>query len=168
MEGARDVSLSRRRVLLSGVLFIAARAVGGQAPTVPAYAEFRLDAIVARATSLESGVGAVIPLGTYVRLSVDAAGGTTFHDGSSRASGRIDAIGRFLLDPFREAPVGVSLGGGLSLPYVDGDKRVRPYLTAVVDIEGRRRGAVTPAFQLGLGGGTRVGVVLRTSQPRWR
>jgi hypothetical protein len=117
---------------------------------------------------VQGGVGAVIPLGTYVRVGVDAAGGPTLHDGSSRAAGRIDAIGRFLLDPFREAPVGVSLGGGLSLAYVDGDKRVRPYLTAVVDIEGRRRGAVTPAFQVGLGGGTRVGVVLRTSQPRWR
>ena len=139
-----------------------------QVQSPPAYAEFRLDAIFASATSVEGGVGAVIPLGTYVRFGVDAAGGATFRDGSSRASGRIDAIGRFLLDPFREAPIGVSLGGGLSLPYVDGDKRVQPYLTAVVDIEGRRRGAITPAFQLGLGGGTRVGVVLRTSQPRWR
>jgi hypothetical protein len=154
--------------VLSGVLVVAARAVGAQVPSPPAYAEFRLDAIVARATSVEGGVGAVIPLGTYVRFGINAAGGATFRDGSSRASGRIDAIGRFLLDPFREAPIGVSVGGGLSLPYVDGDKRVQPYLTAVVDIEGRRRGAITPAFQLGLGGGTRVGVVVRTSQPRWR
>jgi hypothetical protein len=168
VEGARDVSLSHSRVLLFGVLVIAASAVGGQVPSTPSYAEFRLDAIVASATSIEGGVGGVIPLGTYVRLGIDAAGGATIRDGSSRASGRIDAIGRFLLDPFREAPVGVSVGGGLSLPYVDGDKRVRPYLTAVLDIEGRRRGAITPALQLGLGGGTRVGVVLRTSQPRWR
>jgi hypothetical protein len=168
MEGARDVSLSRVVGLLFGGLVVAARAVGGQAPSTPGYAEFRVDAIIARATAIQGGVGGVIPLGTYVRVGIDAAGGATVRDGSSRASGRIDAIGRFLLDPFREAPVGVSLGGGLSLQYVDGDKRVRPYLTAVVDIEGKRRGAITPALQLGLGGGTRVGVVLRPSQPRWR
>ena len=158
---------SLRRVLPAALL-IASRLAGAQAPAVPRYAEFRLDAIVARETSAHAGVGVVIPLGTYVRFGIDAAGGATFHDGSSRASGRVDAIGRFLLDPFREAPFGLSLGGGLSLPYVDGDKRVRPYLTAVVDIEGRRRGSITPALQFGLGGGARVGVVLRTSQPRWR
>jgi hypothetical protein len=123
---------------------------------------------MSNATSAQAGVGAVIPLGTYVRFGIDAAGGATFRDGSSRASGRVDAIARFLLDPFREAPLGLSLGGGLSLAYADGDNRVRPYLTVVVDIEGRRRGSITPALQVGLGGGARVGVVLRTSQPRWR
>jgi hypothetical protein len=168
VEGTHEVSLSRIRGFASGVLFIAARAVGAQVPAAPSYAEFRVDAIVARATSVQGGIGGVFPLGTYVRLSIDGAGGVTMNEGNSRASGRIDAIGRFLLDPLREAPIGLSLGGGLSLPYVDGDKRVRPYLTAVVDIEGRRRGAVTPALQIGLGGGTRVGVVLRMSQPRWR
>jgi hypothetical protein len=168
VEGARAVSLSSSCVMLSVLVLTATVPARAQALAAPRYAEFRADAIVARGTSAQAGLGAVIPLGTYVRLGIDAAAGATFRDGSSRASGRVDAIGRFLLDPFREAPVGVSLGGGLSLPYVDGDKRVRPYLTAVVDIEGRRRGAVTPAIQFGLGGGTRVGVVLRTSQPRWR
>ena len=79
------------------------------------------------------------------------------------ASGRVDAIARFLLDPFREMPLGLSLGGGVSVPYASGDTATRPYLTAVVDIEGRRRGGLTPALQLGLGGGARVGLVLRTS-----
>ena len=154
--------------MLSVLMFAAAVQAGAQAPATPRYAEFRADAIIARGTSAQGGLGMVIPLGTYVRLGIDAAAGATFRDGSSRTSGRVDAIGRFLLDPFREAPVAVSVGGGLSLQYVDGDKRVRPYLTAVVDIEGRRRGVVTPAIQFGFGGGTRVGVVLRTSQPRWR
>jgi hypothetical protein len=72
-----------------------------------------------------------------------------------------------LLDPFRETPVALSLGGGVSVPYVDG-QRVRPYLTLVADLEGRKRGAITPAIQIGLGGGARVGVVLRTSVARWR
>ena len=162
------MSVSRIRIALSCACVVFGRVASAQVAAPPTYFEFRIDAIVARATAAQAGVGAVMPMGTYVRLSVDGAGGATFRDGSSRASGRIDAIARFLLDPFREAPVGLSVGGGLSLPYVDGDKRVRPYLTAVVDIEGRRRGALTPAVQFGLGGGTRVGVVLRMSQPRWR
>jgi hypothetical protein len=103
-----------------------------------------------------------------VRFSVDAAGGVTFSDNTSRTSGRVDAIGRFLLDPFRETPVAVSFGGGLSVPYVDGQSHVRPYLTAVFDIEGRKRRALTPALQIGLGGGARVGLVFRASQSRWR
>jgi hypothetical protein len=134
----------------------------------PLYPELRADAIVARQTAAQVGAGIIVPLGIYVRLSVDAAGGATFGDGTSRASGRVDAIGRFLLDPFRETPVAMSFGGGLSVPYVDGQTHVRPYLTAVIDIEGRMRGRMTPAIQIGLGGGARVGIVLRASKPRWR
>jgi hypothetical protein len=132
------------------------------------YPEFRADAIIARQTAVQAGAGVVMPLGVYMRFSIDAAGGATFAEGASRASGRVDAIGRFLLDPFRETPVAVSIGGGVSVPYVDGQDRVRPYLTAVIDIEGRQRSKLTPALQIGLGGGARVGFVLRASPPRFR
>lgn len=132
------------------------------------YAEYRADAILGNGTAAQAGVGAVIPLGIYVRLGVDGAGGATWRDGETRASGRVDVIGRFLLDPFREIPIGFSLGGGVSVPYVRGDEHVRPYLATVLDIEGRFRGGITPAVQIGLGGGTRVGLVFRTATPRWR
>lgn len=135
---------------------------------IPMFAEYRGDAIVGRGTAVEGGAGLVVPAGIYVRTSIDGAAGVTWRDGETRASGRVDVIGRFLLDPFREVPIGVSLGGGVSVPYASGDAHVRPYLTAVVDIEGRGRGGVTPALQLGFGGGTRVGVVLRTSHGAWR
>lgn len=135
---------------------------------VPTYAEFRGDVIVARRTAVEAGAGLVIPAGLYVRTAIDAAGGVTVGEGSTRASGRVDIISRFLLDPYREVPIGVSMGGGVSVPFASGDRNVRPYLTAVVDIEGRRRGKLTPAIQLGFGGGTRIGVVLRTSPSAWR
>lgn len=134
----------------------------------PAYAEYRGDAIVGRGTSAQAGLGAVFVMGTYVRTSVDAAGGATWRYDAARASGRADVIARFLLDPFRESRLGFSLGGGVSVPYESGDTHVRPLLTAVVDVEGRLRGGVTPALQVGLGGGTRIGLVLRTSPPRWR
>jgi hypothetical protein len=134
----------------------------------PSYSEYRADAIVGRGTSAQLGIGAVIPGGVYARMSVDGAAGATWRDGATHGSGRVDVIARFLLDPFREAPVGLSFGAGLSVPYVDGDAHVRPYLTFVADIEGRRRSGLTPALQIGLGGGARVGIVLRRSVSRWR
>jgi hypothetical protein len=138
------------------------------ADRAPAYGEARADAITGNGTAVQAGLGAVIPMGIYVRLGLDAAAGTTWRDGEAHASGRVDGIARFLLDPFREVPLGLSVGGGVSVPYASGDKRVRPYLTAVVDVEGRRRGPITPALEVGLGGGARFGLVLRTSPPRWR
>jgi hypothetical protein len=151
---------------LASTLTSTLRAQGGGGP--PVYAEYRADAIVGRGTSVQGGAGVSLPLGVYVRLAVDASAGATWRDATTRASGRVDAIGRFLLDPFREVPVALSLGGGVSVPYVDKQSQVRPYLLLVVDVEGRTRGPVTPALQIGLGGGTRVGLVLRTSTGRWR
>lgn len=167
---ARPISLTFHRLVGAALLGVAVRSADAQASSLvpPPYGEVRADAIIARAAAAQVGAGVVVPLGIYVRLSVDAAGGATFVDGASRASGRVDAISRFLLDPFRETPIAVSFGGGLSVPYVDGQSHVRPYLTAVIDVEGRKRGRFTPALQIGLGGGARVGLVLRSSQPRWR
>jgi hypothetical protein len=160
------------RRLLAAVAFVVVVSgrlhAQGQSLVPGLYPEFRADAIIARQTAVQAGAGVVVPLGIYVRFSVDAAGGATFAEGSSRASGRVDAIGRFLLDPFRETPVALSIGGGVSVPYIDGQDRVRPYLTAVVDVEGRQHGKLTPALQIGLGGGARVGFVLRASPPRFR
>jgi hypothetical protein len=153
---------------LAALLAFRGSALRAQLPAPPSYAEIRADAIVGNGTAAQAGVGGVIPLGAYVRFSVDGAAGSTWRDGGAHASGRVDAIGRFLLDPYREMPFGLSLGGGLSVPVTQGDKRARPYLTAVADIEGRRRGSVTPALQIGLGGGARLGVVLRMSPGRWR
>lgn len=133
----------------------------------PRYTEYRADAIIGRGTALEGGLGLVVPFGAYVRMGLDGAAGESWRAGAAHLSSRIDAIGRFLLDPYRETPLAVSLGGGVSVPYVDGE-RVRPYLALVVDIEGRMHRGLTPAVQIGLGGGARIGVVLRTSTVRWR
>jgi hypothetical protein len=157
---------SRALIATLGLCALAGRA-DAQLPS-PAYAEYRGDAIVGRGTSAQAGLGAVFLFGTYVRTTVDAAAGTTWRFGEARASGRADVVARFLLDPFREVPVGLSLGGGVSVPYVSGDAHVRPFLTAVIDVEGRMWHYFTPALQLGLGAGTRLGLVIRTSPPRWR
>lgn len=157
----------RVRLLLAVLACGAGRSASAQL-VPPHYLEYRLDGIVTRGAAVEAGVGGVFSAGMYMRVSVDGAAGPTWRNGSTQASGRVEAIGRFLLHPFRETPVAMSIGGGVSVPYVNGDAHVRPYLTAVVDVEGRKRGGFTSALQIGLGGGARIGVVLRASPQRWR
>ncbi len=144
---------------------LAARLAAQQEPA--AYPELRADAIFANGSTVQGGVGIVAPVGVYVRFGLDGAVGASWRDGTSSATGRVDAIARFLLDPLRENNVALSLGGGLSAP-ITGDGFKTPYLTLVLDVEGRRRAGWTPAFEVGLGGGARVGFVFRRSPPRWR
>jgi hypothetical protein len=126
--------------------------------------ELRLDVIAGHQPAVQLGAGAQIPMGYYVRVGLDGAVGVpTGANAPSprRPDARADLLVRFLLDPFRQSAYGLSLGGGLSARAEPGD-RVRPRLLVAVDLEGRRsaRGLV-PALQVGLGGGARVGVVLR-------
>jgi hypothetical protein len=161
----------RHCAVVAAIAFLCAGRPAAAQLTLPDpahYTEYRGDAIVARGTTAQLGAGEVVPIGFYVRFSVDGAAGATWRDGATHASGRVDALARFIFDPLREVPVGLSLGGGLTVPYVSGDKRVRPLIAAVIDVEGRMHGPITPAIQIGLGGGARVGFVLRTSALRWR
>jgi hypothetical protein len=124
--------------------------------------ELRIDAIdirSARRGTLHAGAGVNLPLGYYVRLEVDGAAGITRRDSIDRGSGRVDAIARFLLDPFAEASWGISIGGGVSTLIEE--SRAHEYLVVVVDVEAPRAGPIIPAFQLGLGGGVRIGLVAR-------
>ena len=128
--------------------------------------EMRVDAIDVRSLSsgtLQGGVGANVPLGIYVRLEIVGAGGITRSDSVDHTSARVDAIARFLLDPFNEAPWGLSIGGGMSAMFEAGAV-TREYLVIVADLEAPRVRMVTPALQIGLGGGVRVGIVLRASK----
>jgi len=119
-------------------------------------------------TAAQLGAGLVLPLGVYVRLGVDAAAGATWRHGETVGGGRVDAIARFLLDPFRESRLGFSVGGGVSAPIGSAEPSQPPYLTAVLDLEWPRHHGLTPALQVGLGGGTRIGFVLRRSPLQWR
>lgn len=171
-----------RRLAATGTL--AAIAAGGvlaltlfapvaraQVPQPTTQPELRLDGIFGHQPAVQLGAGVQIPMGYYVRVGLDAAVGVATNDrealiGSADAppgplDGRVDLLVRFLLDPFRQSAFGLSLGGGLSARAEPGD-RVRPRLLVAMDVEGRRstRGVV-PALQVGVGGGLRVGVVLR-------
>jgi hypothetical protein len=124
--------------------------------------EGRLDAIIARSTGVEAGLGVSVPSGIYVRSGLVAGIGAGRHG----LEGRTDLFSRFSLDPFRQsrwAPYG---GAGISGRYrskLDGGSRA--YLLVFLGVEGPlalgRTSGIVPAFELGLGGGARVGVVLR-------
>ncbi|HYU52339.1 MAG TPA: hypothetical protein VEK37_05315, partial [Gemmatimonadaceae bacterium] len=128
----------------------------------PLQTEARLDGIIAHTTGVEAGLGLSIPAGIYVRSGLVAGVGAGRHG----VEGRTDLISRFSLDPFRQsrwAPYG---GGGVSGRYrskLDGGSRA--YLLIFFGVEGPlrlgRTSGFVPAFELGLGGGARVGVVLR-------
>jgi hypothetical protein len=132
--------------------------------------EGRVDAIVGHDAAAQLGAGLNFFAGYYTRIGLIAATGI---EKDSRASSgiqsvtRVDVITRFLFDPFREVPRGISLGGGISVANTQ-NGRWRPYLVGVIDIEGQKRGPVVPALQLGLGGGARVGVILRSASRGWR
>ncbi len=124
--------------------------------------EGRLDAIIARSTGVEAALGVSVPSGIYVRSGLVAGIGAGRHG----LEGRTDLFSRFSLDPFRQsrwAPYG---GAGISGRYrskLDGGSRA--YLLVFLGVEGPlalgRTSGIVPAFELGLGGGARVGVVLR-------
>ena len=143
----------------------------GQLPRPSLQPELRLDVLAGHQPAVQVGAGVQLPIGYYVRVGLDGAVGVATRDRAARLGsadappgpldGRADLLLRFLLDPFRQSAYGLSVGGGLSARAEPGD-RVRPRLLVAVDLEGRRstRGIV-PAVQVGLGGGVRLGVVLR-------
>ena len=116
--------------------------------------ELRVDAIGPAPHAVHAGAGLTVALGHYARIS--AVGGIGVRHGD--IAGRGDLIARVLLDPFRQRRFGFSLGGGLSV-------RERPWLLAVVELEGPERFGWMPAVQGGLGGGPRVGLVFRRARP---
>jgi hypothetical protein len=125
--------------------------------------EGRIDVIIARHTDVQGGIGFVVPLGYYVRSGLTTAAGAN-NDG---ASARVDLLTRFHLDPFREHKWGPYAGGGISARF---EKRSewKPYLLAFFGLDGPVSGGVVPAIELGLGGGARIGGILRRAAPNRR
>ena len=124
--------------------------------------EARLDAIFARNSAVEAAYGFTVPAGIYIRSGLVAGIGAGRHG----LEGRTDLVSRFSFDPFRQtrwAPYG---GGGLSGRYrskLDGGSR--GYLLVFLGVEGPlplgERSGWVPAVEVGLGGGARVGLILR-------
>lgn len=118
--------------------------------------EVRLDGIIARLSALHLGAGFTAPAGTYVRTGVIAGVGFS----RNGLSGRVDGMARFHFDPFRQsrwAPYG---GGGISGRF-DSDEKARAYILLLFGLDGPVYNGATPSFELGLGGGARIGVIFR-------
>lgn len=158
-------SLARSRhsaVAFALVVCTGAAPLRGQIQQQRIQVEGRLDGIFARTNAVEAGLGVSIPAGIYVRSGLVGGVGAGRHG----IEGRTDLISRFSLDPFRQfrwAPYG---GGGISGRYrsqLDGGSKV--YLLVFLGVEGPlpigRTSGWVPALEVGLGGGARVGFVLR-------
>ncbi len=120
----------------------------------------RIDAFVARVDALHAGLGATTDLGSYVRLDAVVAGGAARLADETVASGRAEVVGRFLLDPFRQTRWGVYGGAGLLVRHDDGPG-TNGYVTLLfgAELPGARR--MVPALEVGIGGGTRMALVVR-------
>jgi hypothetical protein len=149
------------RVTLGLTLLVPAATLS-QTPQQALQVEGRVDAIVARTTGVEAGLGLSVPSGIYMRTGLVAGIGAGRHG----VEGRTDLISRFSLDPFRQsrwAPYG---GAGVSGRYrtkLDGGSHA--YLMIFLGVEGPlalgATSGIVPAFELGLGGGARLAVILR-------
>jgi hypothetical protein len=149
------------RVTLGLILIVSPDALS-QTPQQPLQMEGRLDAIIARTTGVEAGLGLSVPSGIYVRSGLIAGIGAGRHG----VEGRTDLILRFSLDPFRQSRWSPYGGAGISGRYRSKlDDGSRAYLLVFVGVEGPlplgRTSGLVPAFEVGLGGGARFGVILR-------
>lgn len=153
-----------RLLALLGTFVAVAAPVGGhaQAPTQRLQPEGRLDGIFAGNTAVHAGVGLSFPAGLYVRTGVVAGAGIGRHG----LDARTDFIGRFSFDPLRQSRWAPYAGAGVSARFNStAEGGARGYLLFFLGIEGplpaARAAGWVPAFEVGLGGGTRIGLALR-------
>jgi hypothetical protein len=127
--------------------------------------EMRLDVIVARTTATELGAGAQWPIGEYFTLGSDLAGGLVVggHQ-SARLGARVDAVGRLHPASVARSSWAPYLAGGASY-RADAGARGGLYLLVALGVEGPSSHGLAPAFEVGLGGGVRVGVAIRRAVP---
>jgi hypothetical protein len=122
--------------------------------------ELRVDGAVGPHGAVLAGAGLAVDAGRAARIALLAGGGAGRVRGRWEPAGEAQLVGRFLLDPFRQAPRGVYVGAGVGARVVRRDAP-RWLLLGVVGLEPPARGPLVPAVELGLGGGVRAALVLR-------
>lgn len=118
--------------------------------------EGRIDAIISSSSTVQAGIGFTTPAGTYLRMGLVAAAGAS----ENGVSGRIDFVNRFHLDPFRESRWAPYAGGGLSSRF-DDNRQARFYLLIFAGVDGPASRGLAASVEAGLGGGGRIGVIIR-------
>jgi hypothetical protein len=127
---------------------------------MPFRPSFRADAMLGRDPGAQVAVGLGL-VGAYnVRLSLDAGAGGVQRPGGWASTGRLDLMGRWLSDPFRQSRWGINAGGGIGQRF---EANRAPSTVAIVTlgVEGPSDGTWVPGVEIGLGGGLRAGVTLR-------
>lgn len=168
-RGARGAA--RARELIGGVAFalvlVPAEPLHAQAPVIApsVQAEVVASAHAGDHPSLLAGVGANVPAGWYARVAARAAAGRTLADGG--AVGRLELVGRFLLDPFAEMRAAPYLTGGIATSWRERN-RVETSLLVGVGVDFVRRGGWTPAVEVVAARGMRVTVAVRRARTRGR
>lgn len=156
--------IARRLRAVAAILLLGAAPHALQAQRPSGWqGEWRVDATAARTPSLQLGAGANVPAGLYARLAGALSAGPARRGGVTHLAWRADATARFHFDPFREGRRGVYGLGGVSLLH-DPFEAWRPRVHAGVGVEGPRRGRHVVAAELTLGGGVRLGVVVRRAR----
>jgi hypothetical protein len=129
--------------------------------TAQARKELRLDVLAARDPSVQLGGGVAVPTGTYTRLAIVGAIGTKMV-APRRALGRVDFLARFGLDPFGESRYGLYGFGGVG-GWTARDAKPDYGLVVGAGLEGSLARRATLAAEVGLGGGVRIGIVVRSA-----
>lgn len=154
---------------LMHALLAAAGEAGAQVPrrrAEPAIRpELRLD-YLSSPDAIQAGAGAAMRFGTYLRVAGIVGAGPHFSDAGDRFGWRAELVGRFQLDPFRERRWAPYASAGVSVRGAGSD--AQEYLLVLIGVEGPLARGWSPALEAGLGGGARVGLVLRRSGPRYR
>lgn len=149
-------------VLLGAMASALPVAVPAQNVQQPFQSEMRVDGIFARSSAVQAGYGVSIPAGLYVRNGIVGGVGVGAHG----ADGRLDIVSRFSFDPFRQSRWSPYAGAGFSTRFrTDTDGGTRGFLLAYLGVEGPlalgKQAGWVPALEVGFGGGTRVGLILR-------
>lgn len=123
--------------------------------------ELRLDVLGPHPYSVQPSLGTNVAFGTYARATA-IVGYSLQRDTNQIADHwRVDLLGRFLFDPFRQQRWGFSVGGGVSI-------RHRTYIAALLDLEGPETAGWLPAVHIGVSGGLRGGFALRRATEQRR
>ncbi len=143
------------------LLAAAARVLPAQAaaPLEPK-AEFHAAAVLSPRANPMVGLGVNVRAGWYSRVGLAALVGAAGSGGDWQLRQRLEGTARFLFDPYAQADHGFYAGAGLGVERAEGGQ-MQALLLAVVGVEGKAEGRVVPAIELTVGGGARLGIVLR-------
>ena len=155
--------------LLAVAAFVPPTGASAQRAEQKLQAEGRIDGIVSEQTAIHAGVGLSVPAGLYMRTGVVLGAGVGRYGFDSRA----DLVGRFSFDPLRQSQWAPYGGAGVSTRFNSTKAGgAKGYLLFFLGIEGPvprgRTASIVRAFEIGLGGGARVGVILRRGVPARR